>query len=155
VSTAVEELVNSALIAGAAGVPINGKSLRKKVATALGLSRLRAKRYEEVVEAATNTGRVVKVGEYLYPSEPTSSKPARNPSPSPAAPIVAQKSSVKKTSRTTKKAGGTGKRTMGYLLHAKLRDASKNMPEGSRAAELFCHCPHCGKEMQVAARVVT
>lgn len=154
-NTAAEELVNATLLAGAAGLPLAGKEIRKTVAVALGLSRLRADRYSDVVSEATSTGQIIKVGESLYPSEPRSSEPTKTPKPSPTSPTAVQASSVTKTSLATKRVGGTGKRTMGYLLQAKLRNESKSMSKGSSAAELFCNCPHCGKQLQVAARITT
>ena len=119
-----------AVIAYGKGISPDDPVVRKAVAKALGLKRLRAARFEPVLEKALSTSRIELRDDKLYPiydkrveSAPKTEKPTETHTP-PAPPK-------------------RPKQYMGRLLESRLNTLSKDMPEG-RATATFCHCPNCG-----------
>ena len=117
-----------AVIAYGKGISPDDPLVRKAVAKALGLKRLRAARFDPVLDKALSTSRIELRDNKLYPiydkravPEPETKQKSIKDPPPPQRP----------------------RQYMGRLLESRLNTLSKDMPEG-RATATFCHCPNCG-----------
>ena len=129
------------------GLSSSDQRCRDVEKSSLGMSRLSSAKYDAVVALAKDSFGLRQVGGVFLAETP------REDSPQEAQARKAEKTQGARQAKKPPPPKDRPKAHLGRVLESRLNERTRELPDGSEAAELFCHCPNCGTALVLGGQI--